>query len=210
MVGSADYGWLGSHSRPAEDGATIIQMGARPYLPAIGRFLSVDPVEAGTPNDYAYPADPVNEGDLTGLAVSILRRQSAAWGQTQPDAIAKVQEQLQFIQNCAALGAGSCWTHLGTAQRNSVVLRFNDGLPSASDRLSGNSVATTPIYYVDLQVQTASHYEVADCWGWGPACVKMGKFDRYDVIESETVLRLSFESRQQAESVFSLFSLFWI
>jgi RHS repeat-associated protein len=66
VVGSADYGWLGSHSRPAEDGATIIEMGARPYLPAIGRFLPIDPIEAGTPNDYAYPADPINQYDLTG------------------------------------------------------------------------------------------------------------------------------------------------
>ncbi|GHG32025.1 MULTISPECIES: PA14 domain-containing protein [Amycolatopsis] len=88
--GSMDYGWLGQHQRPYEHAGalSLVQMGARPYSPLLGRFLSVDPVDGGSANDYDYVAgDPINAVDLDGNS----------WFSSIVKAVTKVAEVVSWV-----------------------------------------------------------------------------------------------------------------
>ncbi|QLQ17326.1 MAG: hypothetical protein HZY73_10345 [Micropruina sp.] len=65
--GAARYGWLGTHQRDNSAVGGLTLMGARLYNPTSGRFLSIDPVDAGNDNRYVYPPDPIGKTDLSGL-----------------------------------------------------------------------------------------------------------------------------------------------
>ena len=70
--GDTSFGAFGQSQAIEDVGAAsgdlpVIQLGARPYVPEVGRFLSVDPVQGGCANAYVYVyGDPINQQDLTG------------------------------------------------------------------------------------------------------------------------------------------------
>jgi RHS repeat-associated protein len=61
------YSWQGASALRTELPSGIVAMGARSYLPQIGRFLQPDPIEGGSANEYAYTyGDPINSSDPSG------------------------------------------------------------------------------------------------------------------------------------------------
>jgi RHS repeat-associated protein len=68
MSGAAGrFGWLGAKGRRTELPSGVIQMGARSYIPQLGRFLTPDAIPGGSANPYDYAdQDPINSFDLEG------------------------------------------------------------------------------------------------------------------------------------------------
>jgi RHS repeat-associated protein len=114
----AKYGWLGGDQRATELPSGVIAMGARSYIPQLGRFLQTDPIPGGSANAYAYVfGDPINDSDPSGeyggpsswsleLAGKLSQEEANAFRVAQEEE-ARRQAEEEALKNCVWLNCAT-------------------------------------------------------------------------------------------------------
>ncbi|WP_409497385.1 PA14 domain-containing protein [Amycolatopsis sp. cmx-11-12] len=206
-TGGMDYGWLGQYQRPVEHlaGQQAIEMGARTYLPILGRFLQVDPVDGGSANDYDYVnADPINAMDLAGTFPSL--RSIASKATTVAAVVSYVPGPIGTVAAgaavaghlaqgnkqaaaTAALGLIPGGKLVGAVAKNAAKMAPAAGKASALYRTgsttSENLTKHYPVSFRESVSSAANGKQVFRpndrIWAIDPSKLKNGRIDRNDV-----------------------------
>jgi RHS repeat-associated protein len=133
---SGGMGWAAAPERKAEImfSIPIVQMGARVYLPTLGRFLQIDPIQGGTESAYAYANDPINSSDYSGTKLW-------GWIATIVAVVVVVAVVACFVTGACEVGAGL--VAVGTAiveavSTVAVVVRtFGSSISASASRAAG-------------------------------------------------------------------------
>ncbi len=97
------YSWLGALDLPTELSSGVVAMGARSYVPQIGRFLQPDPQPGGSANAYTYTfGDPVNTTDPSGEYTIGEHEESWVTTYIGQNAATAVQEARRAAEEAAA------------------------------------------------------------------------------------------------------------